>query len=474
MIRLALLLVAAMTIPRGLPPEVTQEPLPERWTPMRYNAKQLSFWQAQQRFQIVPAGRRSGKTELAKRKLVLKAISFTGFSNGRFVAAAPTRPQAKDIFWEDLKAMVPPALIVGRPSETELKIKLWQGAHIQVLGMDAPERIEGPALDGGVFDEYGNMKPRAWSQNIRPALSTEGRLGWAIFTGVPEGRNHYYRMRNLAIANKSGDWYHNTWKSSEILSPQEIEDAKEDMDRQTFLQEYEADFLNFGGRVYYDFDATKHCGPIRKHYDPRADLIFCFDFNVEPGVAVVLQEIRLSPKEMKQYPGLQSPFTAVIGEVWIPYNSNTPKVCRKLIQDWRSHRGRILCYGDPAGGSRHTQGAEGTDWALIRQYLKAEKAFGRTRVKIRVDKAHPRQKARINAMNTRIWSAADQSHMVVDAQFAPHVVTDLEGVSNVEGGSFEIDKDKDDDLTHLTDALGYYVEKRYPVRGRSLISAPLA
>ena len=69
-------------------------------------------------------------------------------------------------------------------------IRLINGAQIWVVGLDRPERIEGSPWDGGVLDEYGNMRANAWPEHIRPALSD--RAGWCDFTGVPEGRNHYY------------------------------------------------------------------------------------------------------------------------------------------------------------------------------------------------------------------------------------------------------------------------------------------
>ena len=61
-----------------------------------------------------------------------------------------------------------------------------------MVGLDKPERIEGQPWDGGVLDEYANMKAHAWGANVRPALSD--RLGWCDLIGVPEGRNHYYDL----------------------------------------------------------------------------------------------------------------------------------------------------------------------------------------------------------------------------------------------------------------------------------------
>jgi hypothetical protein len=72
--------------------------------------------------------------------------------------------------------MVPKDAMRGRPSESELVIPLWHGGEIFLVGMDKPERIEGAPVDGGVLDEYGNMKPQAWGENVRPALSDRDGL----------------------------------------------------------------------------------------------------------------------------------------------------------------------------------------------------------------------------------------------------------------------------------------------------------
>ncbi len=106
---------------------------------------------------MVPAGRRSGKTELAKRRLVVAIPRDTGFADPRYFAAAPTRDQAKRIFWKDLKALIPSEW-VRRIYETELCITTIFSSEVWVVGLDKPQRIEGVAWDGGVLDEYANMR----------------------------------------------------------------------------------------------------------------------------------------------------------------------------------------------------------------------------------------------------------------------------------------------------------------------------
>jgi hypothetical protein len=55
-------------------------------------------------------------------------------------------------------------------------------------------------------------------------------------------------------------------------------------------------------------------------------------------------------------------------------------------------------------------------------------------------------------------------HLVVNPVTCPHVIEDLDGVILKDDGSGEIDKEDNKEITHLTDALGYYVERKHPVR----------
>jgi len=410
------------------------------------------------RFNVVPAGRRSGKTERLKRKIACAGIDGTGFYPARFFLAAPTRDQAKRIFWEDMKALIPVDLMVRPPSETDLVIFLPL-SEIWVIGMDKPERMEGTPWDGGGLDEFGNMKPVAWGSHVRPGLSD--RLGWCDFIGVPEGRNHYYDLYQMARAEmlekgEASDWGAFHWISADILPAEEIEAARRDLDDLTFQQEYEASFINFVGRAYYPF-GDEHTNE-SLDYNPKAPLIFCFDFNVAPGAAAVAQEMRSD---------LEGGFTGtgVIGEVWIPQNSNTRAVCRRLIQDWGEHKGRVFCYGDATGGARGSAKTEGSDWDLVKEELRP--AFGE-RLFFRVPKANPAERARINAVNTRLKNGAGDVHLLVDPSKAPHVVRDLEGVRLLEGGSGELDKKNDPQLTHISDALGYYIAEEFPIQSRKL------
>ena len=450
------------------------------WSPLRYHAVQRAFWESRAKFQVVVAGRRSGKTDISKRKLVRAACAFRSHHNGLFVYACPTRPQAKKNGWQDLKALVPLDARAGRPRESDLEIRLVNGASVVVVGMDRPERIEGVPIDGIVCDEFADWRERAFNENVSPSLTNVGREGWAILTGVPGGRNHYFReyQRALAEVAKKGAESRSAvfhWKSSSVLTAEQILLERERLDELTFRQEWEASFLSFEGAVYYGFRRETHAAePVAALYDRRAPLDFCFDFNVAPGVAVVAQTLPFH-RDRPDYRGeVGREISAVIGEVWIPRNSNTPAVCRKLVADWgpggRDHRGPVRVFGDATGGARRSSATEGSDWDLVRSELKGKFAGG---VDYRVPRENPTERARVNTMNTRLLSSAGKMHLLVDPAAAPHVVEDLEGVVWLKGGA-EIEKKPGGERTHLTDALGYRECDLFPLNGGSALNVRYA
>ncbi len=425
--------------------------LTPRWKVLKHHHEQQRYLLSPHRFNVVPAGRRSGKTEIAKRKLIERAMCHDRDWSGRFFAAAPTRDQAKRIYWEDLKALTPKWMIKRNGiSESELTIKLVNDCWITVIGMDKPERIEGSPWDGGVLDEYGNMKKTAWALNVEPALAD--REGWCDFIGVPEGRNHYYDIakdaeNDMVRLGDASDWGYFHWISADILPKKIIDQARRNLDPLSYEQEYEAKFVSFAGRAYYAFDHVKNVKNLK--YNPQNDLIFCFDFNVDPGVAAVCQEQRLPN-------GIDG--TGVIGEVFIPTNSNTELVTKRLIEDWDDHEGKILVYGDASGGARGPAKLLGTEWEIVEELL--NRHYGRERVFFRVDKSNPAVADRLKRVNSRCCSVTNERRLIVDP-VCTEVIKDFEGVSLVEGGPREIDKKKDKERSHLSDAIGYYVAKEF-------------
>lgn len=443
---------------------MTQQSIPRwkrrLWT-MIDNPEGLRFTESNMRYEVVAAGRRSGKTERAKRKFLKRVWQGSNFINPRYIAAAPTQKQAANIFWTDFLAMIPPELMAKKPNISNKEIYLINGATIVVAGLDQPARIEGAPSDGFLFDETDDIKRSAWEEHIDPMFIDRG--AWAMYTGVPNGLAYLYEISKNALKFPD-EWDFFTWKSAEVMNPAEVKKFQDRMDSRSFAQEFEASFENFTGRVYYAFTRENY-----KHelwHNPNKPLIFMFDFNVSPGIAVVGQEQQLPGQyEEVLYNGvwLKQPVigTGVIGEVWIPQNSNTLIVCQRLYNDWKHHKGEIICYGDAAGGNKTASAVSGSDWDLIKAFFKNTEFANR--ISYKYPRANPPIKKRINSMNSRFCSVTGIRRMMVDAVAAPKLIEDLEQLSLLEGGSGEIDEKKNKMIGHESAALGYYVTEEFPI-----------
>ena len=100
------------------------------WKKLKDHAEQIRAWLSRKRFNIIPAGRRSGKTEIiGKRKQVLRFMLchdkrfpqfHSTYDDPRYFIGAPTRDQVKRIYWQDVKSLVPVGFLSKPPNESNL------------------------------------------------------------------------------------------------------------------------------------------------------------------------------------------------------------------------------------------------------------------------------------------------------------------------------------------------------------------
>jgi len=427
-----------------------------RWFQYKVNtehaAQQIQgYFNSHKRFNVMVGGRRQYKTESGKRKKVIMASSYhdinspwymPGIENPNFAFIAPTHEQAYRIFWNDLNQLIPRQFIQYTNVQRRI-INLKNGASLYVLGADMAARLEGIMWHDFTIDEFPNIKEEVWFEHLRPCLSDT--LGGCDFMGVPEGRhNHFYNMWCLADENKEDfDRWH--WTSAEVLSHKEIEAAKREYDPATFRQEYEGSFENYQGRAYYCFDreqSVKRCA-----YDASKPIWITFDFNVSPGVCIIGQNYEKNDV-IEDW---------IIDEVYIPSNSTTEKVCGLFIQKYYTHKERIEVDGDSTGGA-HDSTSDRTDWEIIRSMLDSN--FGR-RMRYCYPTKNPHERDRVNAMNARLCSLSGERRLFFDP-IAKRTIEDMDKTTLNDRG--EIDKKTNKMVSHLSDALGYHIARKHPIK----------
>lgn len=204
----------------------------------RPRPQSIAYHDRTERWSCTVAHRRFGKTVREINELVKRAATCTAPAP-RFAYLAPYYAQAKAIAWDYLKHYSRP-LLAGKPMESELSVELVNGARIRLFGADNPDALRGLYLDGVVLDEYGDMRPTVWGEIIRPLLAD--RQGWASFIGTPKGKNHFWKVAQLA--KESPDWFFQQLKASEtgIIDLAELADAKRQMTPEQYAQEFECAF----------------------------------------------------------------------------------------------------------------------------------------------------------------------------------------------------------------------------------------
>ncbi len=404
------------------------------------------MWRSRARFRVVCAGRRWGKTQLARTFLYAKALRDGA---GRYWYVAPTRDDAKDIMWADLKAACDPSWISGQHaiSETELSITLRNGATIRLLSAEKGDGLRGRKLRALVLDEYADMEEALFSEVLRPSLADYKAP--CLFIGTPKSYNHFYdvfrRGQDAEFAGKWASWQFRSMDNP-FLDHDEIEEARRTTDPRTFRQEWEASFEAMAGRVYYAFRRDVHVQPVQ--LDPAAPVAISFDFNVDPSTAIIGQRL-----------GEQ---VRVWREVFVTHAGG--EATRAAARAARAHleqanyRGAISIFGDPAGRAQKTTGP--ADHAVLRE------TFPTATWRIRTAAPHVRD--RIAAVNGRCESADGQHHCTVDPS-CNHLIADLEQVTFDEHGA--IRKDGGTLLTHISDAFGYWVEREFPSKPPVTIAA---
>ena len=394
---------------------------------------QTKIYNSQARFRVVVAGRRFGKTFLSIGELSRAALRKP---NANCWYLAPTFRAAKDIAWDMLVNTMPEELIAKR-NESELTLKLINGSVISIKGGEAYDNLRGRSLDFVVLDEVADMRPQVWTEVVRPSLSD--RQGSALFIGTPKGRNHFYDLWTTG-ADKQEGWasFQFTTLEGGNVPEEEVTAAKRDLDERTFKQEYLANFVNYSGIIYYNFDRTE---TVRKEYEEEGSLHIGMDFNLDPMSAVVAIKI--------------GDTLQIIDEIVI-YGSNTDEIVDEIKHRYPDRR--ITVYPDPACRQRKTSAGGRTDLSILQNAGFA----------VKVRNSHTAIRDRINAVNARLLSADGLRHLYVDPK-CKQVIKSLERQTYKEGTN---QPDKDSGFDHMNDALGYLVDYLYPIKRQYDITQP--
>lgn len=319
------------------------------WNP---HPGQLRVAESTARHRVVSAGRRFGKSDIGGHEMVPEAL-FTRLQATRLKEEMKRRefwivgPNYSDsekefrVLYNELKKLEVPFDRPGTyndPLGGSMHISLWDGTF-QCHGKSAahPESLVGEGLSGVIMAEAAKIKEKVWTKSIRPTLSDFN--GWSLHTSTPEGKNHFYSMWQRGQDPTNKEW--ESWRMPAWINPyvykmptkaadvkrlhmilknpelQDVLDASEEsmgllqdlckthdltidheildligsMTQESFNQEIGADFTEFVGRVFKEFDEEVHVRDLE--FNPGWETYAGVDYGfTNPNVWLLIQ---LSP-----------------------------------------------------------------------------------------------------------------------------------------------------------------------------------
>ena len=402
--------------------EIAYDPLPS----------QKEFHASNKRFKGFSGPIGCGKSQA----LCQEAIRLAYLNAGRLgLLGAPTYPMLRDATQATLLEILDENAIPFDHNKAENTLTLKDTrSRILFRPVDEFERLRGTNLAWFGLDELTYTQEAAW-------LRLEGRLrdpqakrlcGFGVWT--PKGFDWVYRR---FVAQESDDYqlviaqpFENRFLLGKI--PEFYKRLAQSYDETFYKQEVLGAYLNItGGLVYSSFSREEHVRELKP--DPCLPLLWALDFNVDPMSSLIVQVVRGEVR--------------VLREIVIRH-ATTMQACEEFLKRFPEHRSGVVVYGDASGNKEQTTGS--SDYDMIRDYFSIHMSAP---VQYRVPKMNPSVRERINLTNSKLRSALGETGLLVDPS-CKELIKDFEQVS-FRQDSYQIDKDRDRQRTHLSDALGY-------------------
>jgi len=207
------------------------------------HAGQVDCLTRSKRFNVIPCGRRWGKTTMGL------ALAYYGspMAPGGLAAGydvgwfAPTY-KLLDEAWRSAKRFLGPMLTRVDGSQNRIEI----GSAALDFWNIGPDSGRGRKYGLVIIDEAaiaGDLKT-AWTEGIRPTLTDHKGAAW--FFSTPKGLNYFYDLFKQSEDNSAWTNYVASSYNNPFLDPSEIDSARNDLPELVFAQEHLAEFVIFG------------------------------------------------------------------------------------------------------------------------------------------------------------------------------------------------------------------------------------
>ena len=382
----------------------------------------------QARFVVLCSGRRFGKTTLGIRQLFYHAR----LPEQNCWAVLPSYRMARNIWWDEVKKIAIKLNWAQKINEADLSIVLKNKSKISLRGADNSEALRGSKIHYLFIDEAASIHPEAFYEVLRPTLSDTG--GRAMFAGTPKGiSNWFYDIFQLGQDSTEKDWSSHAFTTVQggFVPESEIEAARRDLDEKTFKAEYEGTFVEYSGRIAYNFERKENVEEFT--FDKPQKIIHVgIDMNILPMSAAIFVI-----NDGKAY---------FIDEIEM-YGSNTDELAEEIIT--RYPNTKIIAFPDPACRQRRSSAGGRTDLSILQN----------AGMICKVPSKHMPVRDRINSMNSRLKNGSGERMIKIHPR-CKKLIQSLERHTYKSGTN---QPDKSSGFDHMFDAASYAISNIWPI-----------
>jgi len=307
-------------------------------------------------------------------------------------------------------------------------------SEIWFRSADDPNKLKGSNLAWVGLDEASQMDKDAFIIALSRIRDPKAKAKQLFITTTPEGFN-WVHEEFIEKPSETKKLIQASTKENTFLDERYVNALLDNYDEKLIEQYVDGKFvLTNSGRVYYSFDRDGNIKAME--YEEKFPLILAVDFNVSPMKWAIIQKIGDSDY--------------IIDEL-VKKDTSTEEMAREVLARYGNRQYTV--YGDYSGTARQTS-SRTTDYEIIKQILPGADLHVQP---------NPLVVDRINAMNARLKNAKGERKLFINPK-CRHLIKDLEQVIWKEGKR-EIDK-SNIELTHISDAIGYYIAHKYSLKGR--------
>ena len=399
-----------------------------------YFPHQWEFLTSKKKMNAYVGGFGSGKTYSFLHKTFINHITKKnkeGISNGWIIY--PTYALAEEVFIPPFLDILADKGIQYDYNVSKHTIKTAYG-NIRIFQMVKPDEIVGVSLSYCGFDEFDISSYKycemAWNKALGRMRDSDNCEIYICTT--PEGYKYTY-TEFVEKMNKNKLLVHGNTKSNVYLPEGYLKLLEENYDKNLLKAYRDGEFVNLQqGSTYHQFNRDSNIREV--NYDRSKPVRIGIDWNVDPECAVLFQLYE------------QQPQIRVFDCISLTHSGSGDLLTERMTYEIKSKypNSEYIAYPDATGHKRGSS-AMFSDIDLL---MKAG-------FKVKAMKTNPRVIDRVNSVNKAL-----DGNLIIDPS-CKGLINDLEKVVNKEG-TRDIDK-SNQNLTHMSDALGYAVHWEKPI-----------